>query len=129
VSVLRARLAVGALLFILRFILYQTGFSLLLKETRVISDLLKDVLSFVTSMGIPIETFALILQFCGGIIAIIGFIACLSSLASPVVRIQTQTAEASPVAPAIVEKPRCKFCSSILEEDTAFCPNCGKSQK
>jgi len=126
VARLRTRLLVGALLFLLGFIGYQTGFSLLFKESRMVSDLLKDVLAFFASIGIPIETFALMLQFGGGIVAIIGFIACLSSLSGPVVRIQT--VEASPVTPAIVEKPRCKFCSSFLEEDSAFCPSCGRSQ-
>jgi len=122
---LRKSLAVGALVFILGFVAYQVGTSLIPKESRMMMDLLAGFLP----KDIPTETLGLLLQFGGGIAAIIGLIVCLNSLAKPVVRIQPVQTPAAAPAPVAVEKPRCKFCKSALEEDAIFCPACGRSQK
>ncbi|MEM3004708.1 MAG: hypothetical protein QXK96_05375 [Candidatus Bathyarchaeia archaeon] len=118
------RLVVGALLFILGFVTYQVGDSLIPKENRMMIELFSGLLP----KDIPTETFGLLLQFGGGIAAILGLIVCLNSLGRPVVRIQPVAA--SPLeASAAPEKQRCKFCGGSLEVDSVFCPVCGRSQK
>jgi hypothetical protein len=76
----------------------------------------------------PMDTVGLVLQFGGGIVAIIGFLLCISSLSTRVVtRIQEVKTVAE--APPAVSLPKCRFCGGAIGVDSAFCTVCGKSQK
>jgi len=72
-----------------------------------------------------------ILQLVGSIIAIAGFLVCISYLG-------TQRAKLAPVVsgkPAgssltqmFDTRPKCKFCGAVMESGAAFCPSCQRSQ-
>ncbi|WP_455369607.1 hypothetical protein [[Eubacterium] cellulosolvens] len=121
---MNTRLVVGFILIVLGFLAYQVGFSFILKE----SELMIKYITMVVPEHYPMNTIGLALQFGGGIVAIVGFLLCVSALTSPVVtRIQEvkTVIEAPPAPPGI----KCRFCGGAVGSDSAFCTACGKSQK
>ncbi|MBS7650459.1 MAG: hypothetical protein QXI59_00875 [Candidatus Bathyarchaeia archaeon] len=114
------RLAFGGFLLILGFVGYQVGFQICMRGEGVLTKFLTPF----SSPTLPLEVLGLVLQFGGGIIAIIGFLLCITALSKPIVRVErVEVAEETSVS-----KLQCKFCSSRLEEDSVFCPVCGRSQ-
>jgi len=121
---LNTRLIVGFILIVLGFLAYQVGFSFILKET----ELMIKYITMVVPEHYPMDTIGLALQFGGGIVAIVGFLLCVSSLSSPVVT-RIQEVKTVTEAPPTVSGPKCRFCSGAIGADSAFCTVCGKSQK
>jgi hypothetical protein len=114
------RLAVGGFLLFLGFASYQIGFQICMRS----EGLLTRLLTLFSSSHLPLEVLGLVLQFGGGVSAIIGFLLCITSLSRPIVRVERVEAAEEVSLP----KLQCKFCGGRLEEDSVFCPVCGRSQ-
>ena len=121
---LKTRLVVGFILIVLGFLAYQVGFSFILRQT----ELMIKYIAMVVPEHYPMDAIGLALQFGGGIIAIVGFLLCVSSLSTPVVT-RIQEVKTVTEAPPAVSGPKCRFCSGTVGPDSAFCTVCGKSQK
>jgi hypothetical protein len=121
---LNTRLIVGFILIVLGFLAYQVGFSFILGQTELMIKYIK----MVVPESYPMDTLGLALQFGGGIVAIIGFLLCISSLSTRVVT-RIQEVKTVTEAPPAVSGPKCRFCGGAIGVDSAFCTVCGKSQK
>ena len=76
---MKMRTLIGGILLLIGFILYQTGISTALEQNQSTLKLVK----FITStFKIPLETdiVILVMEYLGGIIAILGLLICVSSL-------------------------------------------------
>lgn len=122
---LNTRLVSGFILIVLGFLAYQVGFSFILKET----ELMIKYITMVVPENYPMNTIGLALQFGGGIIAIIGFLLCISALSTPVVTRIQEVKTVTEAAPPVPSGPKCRFCGGVVGADSAFCTVCGKSQK
>jgi hypothetical protein len=126
---MRARLALGGLLLIIGFLIYQTGISITIYQGTVIAEYANMLTNYLT---VPQHIFSSLATFIGGIIAIIGFLLSISTLATPPM---PQVIEAIPELEkkTTVEKepsvPKCKFCGENIAETTVFCPNCNRALK
>lgn len=126
---MRARLALGGLLLIIGFLIYQTGISIIIYQGTVIAEYANMLTNYLT---VPQHIFSSLATFIGGIIAIIGFLLSISTLATPPM---PQVIEAIPELEkkTTVEKepsvPKCKFCGENITETTVFCPNCNRALK
>jgi len=83
--------------------------------------------------GQSVALFAVLLEFGGGIIAILGLIIAISGVAAPQ-RMETRYVQAPPqpsVNPThvLIRQSSCKFCGAEIDEDELFCPKCRKAQK
>ncbi|MBS7626531.1 hypothetical protein KEJ51_05785 [Candidatus Bathyarchaeota archaeon] len=114
------RLAFGGFLLILGFVGYQVGFQICMSGEGVLTKFL----TLFLSPALPLEVLGLVLQFGGGVLAIIGFLLCITALSKPIVRVERVEAAGE----TSISKLQCKFCGGRLEEDSVFCPLCGKSQ-
>ncbi|MGQ9542512.1 MAG: hypothetical protein ACUVTM_00275 [Candidatus Bathyarchaeia archaeon] len=114
------RFAVGGFLLMLGFASYQVGSHIGVKGEGVLGE----VLGRIMPQSISVEIFSLTLQFGGGLLAIIGFLLCISSLSKPTIRVE----EVKTVGEETFQTLHCKFCGGQLEGDSAFCPICGRSQ-
>jgi hypothetical protein len=121
---LNTRLVVGFILIVLGFLAYQVGFSFILSQT----EFMVKYITMVVPEHYPMDTIGLALQFGGGIVAIVGFLLCVSSLAHPVVT-RIQEVKTVTETPPAVSGPKCRFCGGAIGVDSAFCTVCGKSQK
>lgn len=121
---LNTRLVTGFILIVLGFLAYQVGFSFILKET----ELMIKYITMVVPEHYPMNMIGLALQFGGGIIAIVGFLLCISALSTPVVT-RIQEVKTVTEAPPVPSGPKCRFCGGAIGVDSAFCTVCGKSQK
>lgn len=126
---MRARLALGGLLLIIGFLIYQTGISITIYQGTVIAEYANMLANYLT---VPQHIFSSLATFIGGIIAIIGFLLSISTLAIPTM---PQVREAIPELEkkTTVEKepsvPKCKFCGENITEANVFCPNCNRALK
>jgi hypothetical protein len=121
---LNTRLIAGFILIVLGFLAYQVGFSFILRQT----ELMIKYITMVVPESYPMDTIGLALQFGGGIVAIIGFLLCVSSLSTRVVT-RIQEVKTVTEAPPVVSGQKCRFCGGAIGVDSAFCTVCGKSQK
>ncbi|WP_455278350.1 hypothetical protein [[Eubacterium] cellulosolvens] len=121
---MNTRLIAGFILIVLGFLSYQVGFSFILRQT----ELMIKYITMVVPESYPMDTIGLALQFGGGIVAIIGFLLCVSSLSTRVVT-RIQEVKTVTEAPPVVSGPKCRFCGGAIGADSAFCTVCGKSQK
>jgi len=83
--------------------------------------------------GQSVALSAVLLQFGGGIIAILGLIIAISGVAAPQ-RIETRYVQAPSQLSAnptqlSIRQFSCKFCGAEIGQDELFCPKCRKAQK
>ena len=123
----RSTLTIGTFILISGFVIHQLGFSIVLRQTVILS-----LLTTIFPGSSPLDLIGTVLEFGGGILGIIGFIICISSV------ISTQHKEtlreitklrAFPYQQPTTPTRRCKFCGANISADTIFCPRCEKSQK
>ena len=112
--------------------MYQFGISMIELPRNYLSELANSVLAALFP-GQSVGLFAVLLQFGGGIIAILGLIIAISGVAAPQ-RIETLYVQAPPQPSAKVTQPvmqlfNCKFCGAEIEKEEVFCPKCRKAQK
>ncbi len=84
---MKVRTLIGGIMLLIGFILYQTGISTALEQNQ---GTLKFVNFIASTLKIPLETdiVILIMEYLGGIIAILGLLICISSLATKEERIK-----------------------------------------
>ena len=136
---MKAKTIIGAILLIFGFLMYQTGISIALEQTPYTLDFLK---SFIEFLGINLKTDRAILtiEYIGGLVAIAGFLICISELSSK--EIITVTPSAEKKGDGILEggllggglfssKPtlKCKYCGAYIDENDAFCSKCNRALK
>lgn len=116
----------------LGFIIYQFGLSIMVLPGSYLSEVES---SFIATFfpGQPVDLVAVSLQFCGGIIAILGLIMAISGVSAPQ-RIETRYIQAQPQPSTkptqkLIQRFNCKFCGAEIAEDELFCPKCRKAQK
>jgi hypothetical protein len=129
----RLRFVVGALGIIVGVFVYQYGLFLTLDHSE--ASLLGVGLPSLSEVLLPLfgsaSAAGAILQLVGSIIAIAGFLVCISYLGTQRPKL-TSVVSAKPVASSLTQmfdtRPKCKFCGAVMESGTAFCPNCQRSQ-
>lgn len=125
----RLRFVVGALGIIVGVFVYQYGLFLTLDHSE--ESLVGLGLPSLSAILLPFfgSTLAAgaILQLVGSIIAIAGFLLCISWIGSQRPRL-VPVASVKPPAPSLMQmfdtRPKCKFCGAVMESGTSFCPSC-----
>ncbi|MGA3298299.1 MAG: hypothetical protein ABSD41_12725, partial [Candidatus Bathyarchaeia archaeon] len=115
------------------FTLFFLGFSIGATSNSFLGDMSRRLIP----LDWAISFRASIFQLLGGLIAVTGFILCISPNppaplpppSPPTIIIQKVS---EPAAPAITSEtpsvPKCKFCGSPMQTGDAFCPSCKRSQ-
>jgi len=116
----------------LGFIVYQFGISTILLPGSYLSEAANSV-STALFPGQSTALFAVLLQFGGGIIAILGLIIAISGVAAPQQRetryVQAALHPSANPTQLLIRQFSCKFCGSQIEENELFCPKCRRAQK
>lgn len=120
-------LAIGTLVLISGFVIYQLGFSIVLHQTVILSPL-----ATIFPESSSLDLIGTVLEFGGGILGIIGFIICISSAIST--QRKETLREITKLRAFSYEEPtspirRCKFCGAEIDEQAVFCPVCNRSQR
>ncbi|MGA3109526.1 MAG: hypothetical protein ABSD99_08810 [Candidatus Bathyarchaeia archaeon] len=123
----------GSVLLYAGFMLFFLGFSI----TNISNLFLDDMSRWLIPLGWAISLRASIFELLGGIIAVTGFILCISPNEPapipppppPTIIIQKVPERAAPTtANETSAVPKCKFCGSSMQTGALFCPSCQKSQ-
>ena len=126
------KFVIGSVLLYAGFMLVYLGFNI-----GGANSFLDDTLRRWIPLDWAIPLRASILQLLGGLVAVTGFILCISP--NPPVPLRPPSPPTiiiqkipEPAAPAITSEtpsvPKCKFCGSPMQTRDAFCPSCQRSQ-
>jgi hypothetical protein len=129
----RLRFVVGALGIIVGVFVYQYGLFLTLDHSE--TSVLGVGLPSLSEILLPLFGSALvagaILQLVGSVIAIAGFLVCISWIGTQRARLPS-VVSGKPAGSSLTQmfdsRPKCKFCGAIMESGAAFCPSCQRSQ-
>lgn len=114
-------LVLGGLMLILGFILYQIGFSIMQQQSLLMADIGKFLLPWFDKK----ELIGLILEFGGGLVAILGLIITVAGgISSAVGGVALSQSIDTSGRPAMT----CKFCGAEMPAGEVFCSSCHKSQ-
>lgn len=111
------------------FVLYQIGFSYELRQAALLRTWLDEFVGLLTTWSLRSEVAAIVLQFTGGVLLILGLLVCFTGInASDNTRFAGKYAPRSRATPK-VNVTNCRFCGEKIREDASFCPSCEKSQR
>lgn len=123
----------GGSLIIIGFLLYQTGISIAFEKSRIIMNIFSFILQML-QINLSIEPVSVVLEFLGGMIAIIGFLQIISNLTpKDVVTIQKTIPNdrKKPEFQGLLSSPSslvpCRFCGKMISKDDLFCQHCKKA--
>lgn len=123
---LKARLALGGVLLVVGFLVYQTGVSVVREGNAWVARYAVKALSY---LSIPPELFNALAVYVGGVLAILGFLVSVSAVSAvPVAGAALRPRlEGEEVREAVSEALKCRFCGETLEEQDVFCPRCNRA--
>ncbi|WP_455367687.1 hypothetical protein [[Eubacterium] cellulosolvens] len=126
---MKARTLTGGIILLIGFLIYQTGVSIILESNPYALNFLNNVTSLLR-INLGNNLMVMLIEYVGGIIAIIGFLICVSSLTSKEIVRVTQTVEKTTEEMAPSETmPKCKFCGAYIDEEDVFCAKCNRALK
>ena len=124
------RTLIGGVILIIGFLMYQTGISIALESNPYTLAFLKETISFL-QINLKNNIAIILIEYLGGIIAIIGFLICISSLSSKekvsdtsILR-KVEEKEAPPTETIL----KCKYCGAYIDKDDIFCAKCDRALK
>jgi hypothetical protein len=123
----RLRFVVGALGIVAGFSIYEYGFFLTLNLSAGLTGWTMILVPWIGS----VEILGAALQLAGGVIAIVGLLICISWIGSQprVTQQSIKPQRVTELTPRIPDSaPKCKFCGTVLESGTTFCPSCQRAQ-
>ncbi|WP_455363972.1 hypothetical protein [[Eubacterium] cellulosolvens] len=126
---MKARTLTGGIILLIGFLMYQTGVSIALESNPYTLNFLDSVTSLLR-INLRNDLLIVLIEYVGGIIAIVGFLVCVSSLTSKEFVRVTPTAETAQeeMAPSEII-PKCKFCGAYIDEEDVFCAKCNRALK
>lgn len=109
---------------IIGFFAYRFGVAINIANNSIVSEFV----SMYAPKMFSFEQTALLLEFGGGIILLLGIILSVTAFIETKVSYLPAPAAQEEIEEAEEVVRRCKYCSAEIE-DEIFCPGCGKSQQ
>ena len=131
---MKAQALAGGVILVIGFLMYQTGVGIALEGSPYTLRFLEAATSLLR-INLKTDTAIIFLEYVGGIIAILGFLVCVSSLASREVVVLPQPGEKREggllEGGLLSSEPvlKCKFCGAYIDKDDIFCAKCKRALK
>ncbi|MBS7649168.1 zinc ribbon domain-containing protein [Candidatus Bathyarchaeota archaeon] len=133
---MKARTLIGGITFIIGFLIYQTGTSIALEQIPYTLNFLRSITT-ILQLNLKTDLSILFVEYVGGIIAIAGFLICVSSLASKEtapISITSEEREGELLSGGLLggffsPEPtlKCKYCGAYIENGDVFCGKCNRA--
>lgn len=133
---MKARTLIGGIILIIGFLMYQTGASIALEQIPYTLNFLRPITT-ILRLNLKTDKAILFVEYVGGIIAIAGFLICVSSLASKDVApipITSEGKEEGLLSEGLLggffsPEPtlKCKYCGAYIEKGDVFCERCNRA--
>lgn len=143
VALTKVKIAVGSLLLVAGFIIYQLGIFMVEQPRNLLGEGANAIFAYLTP-GQTVELSSVMMKFIGGLAAILGLIVAMTGLSASQVNpgdiqilkssvrslessVQALLASAGS-AQRVIHQSVCKFCGVKIDVSEIFCPACGKAQ-
>ncbi|MEM2963895.1 MAG: hypothetical protein QXE22_00375 [Candidatus Bathyarchaeia archaeon] len=125
-GLLKARLAMGGVLLVVGFLIYQTGVSVVREGNMWVAKYAAKALSY---LSIRPELFNALAVYVGGILAIMGFLLSVSAVTAVSVSgaVSRPGLRGEEFQEAASEGLKCRFCGEVVDEQDVFCPRCSRA--
>lgn len=143
VALTKVKIAVGSLLLVAGFIIYQLGIFMVEQPRNLLGEEANAIFAYLTP-GQTVELSSVMMKFIGGIAAILGLIVAMTGLSASqvnpgdiqILKSSVRSLESSVQAlhasagsaQRVIQQSVCKFCGVKIDVSEIFCPACGKAQ-